>query len=299
MTNLQIATVNMFLRVKQVFANFKTIFEGFKPLKTKMGAFDDKMDTLDADIKAQALGTGGVTESKETKRKDAIDAVVPLADKGYAWAEENNDVNNLDLFDVGKKDFLGDEIESAALMENILKALSNNVATLADYNITKATIANASTKVGSFKAAIGSPQVQASAVKVVTGDIVTDIKDLKKILKTTDKLIASEFKLSQPKAYKEYAEARVIGSVVATHTHVSFNVFSDAGHTQPVVGAVVKIDSIKREDTTDAAGVADIIKIQGGTYIATITATNFIDTTINFSIKRGEHKEIDVVMQGV
>lgn len=296
MTNAQVIAVTMLLRVQQIFAKYKTLFEAYKPLQKLMAAYEATMTTLDADIKAQAGAVPNNTENKDTIKRKAFKLTVPLAYKAHDWAIEHKMQDLEELFDVNSSYFSSmDEIDAAALAENIIEAIDDNLESMTDYNITNAQIEEAAATILKFKKLIGSPQVVQTNNKVLSTNISGDISNAKKTLKRCDKLVSAEFKINQPQAYHEYIDARFQGSSIRQHTALAVTVTDAAHHFVP--NAIVSITAIKRSDETDETGVAEIIKFKAGSYSVSVKADGFKDATFDFVAKMGKKTELEIVLE--
>jgi hypothetical protein len=94
----------------------------------------------------------------------------------------------------------------------------------------------------------------------------------------------------------EYNNDRTVMNNVSRHTAIRAHVYGDEDHTELIVGASIGIASLKRNELTDIDAMGEIIQFKGGDYSLDVKAVGYADGAVPFSIKRGKHLEIDVVL---
>jgi hypothetical protein len=292
----QNAAITMFMRVKLVFDAHNSLFNDYEPLQEQIDLFKTEISGLDNYIQQQGLDSVGVTDDKSSKKKLAIDLLMPMIRKGRSYARKVKDTNLAHLLDVVEADFKGDELVAVNLGENIIKAIEANLKNLEPYNVTESQVTAGKLAIDAFKAAVGTPQQQIDISKVATANLNKGIKNIKKILVECDDLLIGEFATTNKNEVAEYKAARKIGSSVGQHTAIIAHIYADSEHLLPIEGAIGTIAELKKTDDSDENGLLEISKFKAGTYTLLIKAKGFADKEIKFTVKSGKRVEVDVVM---
>ena len=296
MTKTENAQVGMFKRVKIIFVKFLTLFSPVKPLNEEMDNFNTLEDKIEGYIQEQSDGTGSTTATKAEKKATAIKLVMQLVQKSRPWAKKTKNNDLISLLNVSDSSFSGEEIPVAAALQKIATGIKDHVAELAEYNVTDNDVKAALDAVTAFENTIGTPQNQKETSVLAGQNLSAAIKAIIAILDDCDDLIEGNFAQTNPNEVAEYHAARVIGKSTSRHTTLLAHVYEDAAKAKPIFNAIATITELKRHDDTDIDGLAEIVKFKPGTYHLVITAKGFTDKTILFTIKSGQHLNLDVVM---
>ena len=286
----------MYEKVGLCFTKHYNAFKIIQPLQDVMDSFVDENNKIQPLIQQQQQGSGGTTQTKAALKNAATKQILTLVKKARPWAKKIGNNALIELWDINEADFRTEELAVAALLATLIQSIGNNETELKPYNVLSTEIVAAQAAISAFTNAIATPQQQRAVVKIATGKIPQLIKIIDNILDDADDMVEGNFATSSPDAVKEYHEARHIGSSVGQHTAIIAHIYADAEHTHPIVGAMVSIDSLKRNDDTDATGLAEIIKFKAGTYILSVAATGYTTKQVSFTVKSGKRVEVEVVM---
>lgn len=298
MNNRENSIIGMFQRVKLVFAKFMKLFATVVPLDRAIQKFLTEEAKLEGYIQEQNAGYEATRTTKEELKALAVKLVMQLVKKSRPWAREVNNTDLVKLLAVAETDFNGEELVAAADLEKIVEAIKSHVADLKDYGVTDENLKKATEATAAFKNSIGTPQVQKEASVQAGVNLVASIKTISEILVNTDDLVEGNFAEEHPDETAAYIAARHIGRSVSRHTTLIVHVYSDAGKHNPLMGAIATIVELKRHDDTDVNGLAEIVKFKPATYHLLVQAKGFADKTVVFTIKNGQHLEVEVVLEG-
>jgi hypothetical protein len=296
MNNRQTAQTNMFGKMALFFSKYQSVLTAFAPLWIIIKQFLQKTTELNTVLQQQQTDSKGQTKNKESLLQTMSDALLPLARKARVWAGQQADLVSEQLFDVTESDFSQATLETITLARNILAGLNANAAALVAFNITAQQLTDAGTAIENLAASIGTPGQMQNIAKAGTEGLVTIINDMSKLLHDSDDLLIPEFSTSEAAMVLEYYNNRRIGVAVNRHTTLTVHVYADAAKTQPIAGAVITLPKYSLTATTDLDGTGVIEQFKGGELSATVSAVGFADSTIPFTIKNGQHIDIDVVM---
>jgi hypothetical protein len=296
MNNKQVSQANMFKNISLFFNKYQPTLSVFAPLWLIIKQFFDKMNDLDAMLQQQQTETKGETKNKQMLLQLMSDALLPLARKARVWAAQQQNLQLEELFNVTETDFFIASLATVTLARNILAGLNANAAALLSFNITAAQLTDAGTAIDSLEASLSLTAQAQNVAKSGTQGLVQVINSITSFLHDCDDLLISEFSASQPVMVSEYKNNRFIGNSVSRHTTLTVHVYSDAAKTQPVAGATITLTKYNLSATTDFEGTGVIEKFRGGELSATLSAVGYADSNISFTIKNGQHIDMDAVM---
>ena len=297
MDNKQSRRINMFTLITLFFTKYATILSAYLPLTSQMLIFTSQEKELQRLLNQQGYGSKGKTMSKESLRFALINLVFLLARKAKGWAMITNNKEMMESFDIVISDFRLKDNDLVIFVQIILQNLTANLTELTPYNIVAANITTATTLLTDFIDVKESPKQQIVVTKTATDAIVKQIAIIDNTLQICDTLLLGEFSESNPDMYTEYTNNRLVVNSVGRHTSVKAHVYSDIAHLHPVINATVCIVSLNRSEHTSFEGEAEIVQFLGGSYILSIISPGFVHANLPFTIARGKHIEVNVVLK--
>ncbi len=296
MTKKQGKKVDMYSLIVLFFLKFDGTINGFQPLVDQVLILVAREKAIRKLLDEQGYGSQGKTLTKAAMRQLMIKAVMKLVKKGYAWALTTGDTEMLKTFGLVEDDFKISQDLLIVLMDEVLKALTDNVLALTPYKVTLVTIGVVQTMEDNFVAAKDIPKQKQALKKAVTTSLSKEIKLCDKTLEICDNLINAEYEDSAPAMVLEYNNDRIVNYGVNRHTMIRAHVYGLEDHSEVIAGACLNIASLNRNEITDIDGMGEIVQFKGGDFVLGIKAIGFVDTEVPFSIKRGKQMDIDVVM---
>ena len=297
MTKNQGKKADMYSLIILFFAKYDNEVNNFQPLVDQLLLFVVKEKAIKVLMDEQGFGNKGKTMTKAALRQLMIDLIMPMVDSAYGWALTVGNTDMQDVFGLVESNFKLAQDDLIILVDEVLEALTNNVLALAPYNITLAKIGVAKSAEANYIAAKEIPKQKKAAKKTATSSLSKEIKIADKMLVIIDRLVSGEFGVTNPAMVTEYTNDRMIHNSVNKHTLVKMHVYKDEDHAEPIAGASISIVSLDRHEVTNIEGEGEIVQFKGGDYLMLIKAKGFADAEIPFSIKKGKHLDIDVVME--
>ncbi len=297
MTKRQGKIADMYSLIVLFFLKFDGEINGFQPLVDQVLLFAAKEKAIRKLLDEQGYGSKGKTLTKAALRHLMITGILKLVKKGYAWALTTGDTDMLTCFGLVEEDFKLSQENLIVLVDKVLKDLTDNVLALTPYKVTLVTIGAIKTIEADYLAAKDLPKQKQALKKAVTTSLAKEIKVADKILVICDNLINSEYEDTHPAMVLEYNNDRAVVVGVNRHTIIRAHVYGDIDHTEVIAGASMSIASLDRTEVTDIDGMGEIIQFNGGDYTLLVKAKGFVDIEVPFSIMRGKHVEIDVVLK--
>ncbi len=295
MNKMQKAQISMFTVIGLFFLKYLDPIKLFIPFYDEVTKFSTKNKELKTYLGEQSTGVGGVKKDKDTLKHDMENLIIPLAKLGWNLAKKNKNTILMTLFKVSESDFEGSEEDALTLATNIIAGLGKLGTDAVLYHITALKVTNATAAIALFAEAVGTPEQQKIVVKDATLNIDTCIKEIVDILVTCDNFIDGEF-WNNTEMRNEYHFGRKVNYSVTQHTAVKVKVYADMEHTIPVSGANIMIEVLNRSEQTNELGEGEIVQFLAGTYQLKVKAVGFGDAEVPFTVKRGKHEEVIVVL---
>ncbi len=296
MTKKQGKKIDMYALIVLFFVKFEGDFLTDIPLVTQITDFKVKEKLIRALLDAQGYGSKPKTRSKAALRQMMIVAIMKLVRKGNAWALTTKDAGMMEIFGIVEEDFKLSQDKLIVLVDKILDILTKNIVALTPYKVTLLTIGAVKTIEADYLEAKDAPKQQQESKKTITTTLENEIDAADLILEICDNLIIAEYEDSLPALVIEYNNDRKVVNSVSRHTAIRAHVYGDEDHTELIVGASIGIASLKRNELTDIDAMGEIIQFKGGDYVLDVKAVGYADAAVPFSIKKGKHLEIDVVL---
>lgn len=175
-------------------------------------------DAIDSAVDTQQTPTSGVTDDKADARDELEEQLLATADQLSALAVKNGD-NDLGAKAEMTKSSLdkmkANDLEQAA--ERVAGLANDNLAALADFDVTAADILALNTARTAFADAKDSPRQAAVGRKTQTMSIPQRIASVRSIFRNEIDKMVTKKKKNNPDFYAGYFAARIIVNRAATH----------------------------------------------------------------------------------
>ncbi len=296
MTKKQAGRLDMYALIILFFGKHDTKLKTFAPILAQSLALIAKEVEIKDLLDKQGLKSKGKTLTKEALRLMTIELVLALAQLACAWAIVEGKKDCEAIFDVEDTDFSIAQDEFVIMVDNILKALTDNITALLDYDITALSIAAAKNMELDYVAAKEQPKQQIASKKTTTTTLTKAFKAADGILLVCDKLMPGRFKKTDLELVTEYFYDRKITVSGTRHTTLKVHCYLDEAHTIPVSHVDFEIVGINRTETTDEHGDGELVQFKPGTHVLKLKGVGVVDMEVNFAIKRGKVLDLDVVM---
>jgi len=270
------------------------IWNSFNRLSTEIATFVKLNDNLTSQIQQHHTNTKGVTQTKNDAFMKMVTITVSKAQKASVWAMDTNNNTLVELFDVQKTDLTGtSEMAAFNTIKIIRDALNTNIGSMASVQLTAADVTALNDAITAYQKTIGANSVAQAHKTDATRKVGDTIKLANKSLDIIDKLIINSYSTSHPDIVKEYLANRVIEKLPTRHSGVYVEIV-DATTGDGLEGAILAVNG--KTTTSDIEGVAEIIKMKPGTYMATISMDGYTTHTVKVTIERARVMEMTVKM---
>ena len=249
-----------------------------------------------ADQKQQSAITG-VTQDKAVLRLLLVDQVFSVASalKAFAAFGDNNTLFEAANFSVTDLRRLSDEILPQTA-QNIHDLANTNIASLADYGVTAAVLTALQTSIDDYKDIISNPRKAISERKTQTDLLPELFKESDDLMHRQMDPITKTLLATEPVFVSDYFNARITVNAGVHHTSLEGTVtVKDFGDL--IVGAMVKIVELDRDDSTGVDGKYIIQEFKSGIYNVTVVADSYVPVKIpNVEIGLGKIVGLNVEM---
>ena len=296
----QEAKLNMFRATQKHCNDNPAIVATVPAFETASIALNAKIASIIATAQQQDLITKGITIDKAEAKKTLCQLATDIAAPVFAFAAANN--NNQLMQQVNftyTTLFRSKDDELAPRCQNIHDAAQNNLASLAPYGITAATVGTLQTTINNYQSKVPDPRNAAAQKATVRANLKNLIKETDAVLKLQmDKTVVG-FKAANPDFVLTYKTTRIIIDPSKTTTTLKGTITSSAGQTF-VAGATVSIEGTSGNAITNETGSYEIKPSPAGTFSIKVTATKFTDTTKSgVVIKQGQINNQNILITPV
>lgn len=234
--------------------------------QTAFNAFKTKVSAISSTAQLEAQVISGVALDKAQLRTNLAQQATDLAAVIYAYASSVNNLvlreqvhfNLTDLLRL-KDDLLG------PTCSNIKDAAQANVAALAAYGITAASITAFSDAIDEYNTVVPSPRNAISLRAAYRTSIKNLFAEADNILKNQLDKLSVQFKTTQPDFLATYKNNRVIIDSAVSATQIKGKV-TNADGTIPLIGVKVEVMGQSISATTNTRGNYNIKPLSPGNY---------------------------------
>ena len=296
MNHHQIEKNGMYKKMLIFFANpiNSVVWATFARLATEIENFASLNNSLSNYLQQHQADIKGVTQTKNDAFMSMVNSIVNKAAKAYVWAVDSSNANLMQIFDVQKSDFLSiSETKAYNQIKNIRDALIDNIASMESVQLTEEDVAIVNDAITAYENTIGTTGAAQTHKTEGTKGIDAVMIPIDKSLALIDKLIVSSYTSSQPDIVKEYLANRALDKLPTHHSGISINI-TDAETGADLEGAILAVNG--KTATSDIDGMAEIIKINPGTYNMSVTLADYATQILKTVIEKGKVTELDVKM---
>jgi len=270
------------------------VWATFARLVTEIANFVSLNNSLSNYLQQHQADIKGVTQTKNDAFMSMVNSIVNKAAKAYVWAVDSSNANLMQIFDVQKSDFLSiSETKAYNQIKNIRDALIDNIASMESVQLTEEDVAIVNDAITAYENTIGTTGAAQTHKTEGTKGIDAVMIPIDKSLALIDKLIVSSYTSSQPDIVKEYLANRALDKLPTHHSGISINI-TDAETGADLEGAILAVNG--KTATSDIDGMAEIIKINPGTYNMSVTLADYATQILKTVIEKGKVTELDVKM---
>jgi hypothetical protein len=295
MTSKQEAKLNMFRATQKHCADNAAIVATIPAFQAAVNALNAKIASIIATTQQEDLVTKGITidkaEAKKTLCQLAADIAAPIV--AFAASTNNNQLLNEVNFSYTEL-FRSKDDQLAPRCQNIHDAALANLAALAPYGISAATVTTLQASIDNYQAAVPNPRNAAAQKVTIRANLKNLIKEADTVLKLQmDKTIVG-LKTSNPDFVSTYKTNRVILDPSKTTTSLKGVIQSSASITG-IAGATILIVETKTKSVSNNLGEYEIKPVASGQYTIIVSAPKYNDTTVKeVVIKQGQINKLDI-----
>jgi hypothetical protein len=219
MNDRQENRLNMYRAVVHVLDANAAEFAGVAAFVTQAGNLHSSVDLIGQLAQIQTADTTGVALDKAMLQQQMIEMTFRVAGALKAFASDNNNATLRQQADINKSTFskARDDLRDD-IAQNIHDLGNTNVAALANYGVTAATLSGLQTRIDAYRAAIASPRTARTQKGTATSMLSDEFKRADMILDDRIDGLIEQFKTSGTTFYSDYQNAR---KVVDTGDHSS------------------------------------------------------------------------------
>ena len=291
----QEAKLNMFRATQKHCNDNPAIVATVPAFATTLTAFNSKVSAIISTAQQEDLVTKGITVDKSVAKKTlcqlAADVAAPIF--AFASASANNTLKQevnfsfSDLFKT-KDDIL------APRCQNIKDLGTANLAALAPYGLTAASLTALQTTIDGYQAKVPTPRNSSAQKKTIRENLKKLIAEADTVLKEQmDKTVVG-FKAANPDFVSTYKANRVIIDPGKTATTLK-GVILNSQDKSPVSGATIVVVETGNKTSSDDIGTYEIKPLPAGIYTINISAPKYTDKTEKeVTVKQGQITSLDI-----
>jgi len=300
MNNRNEAKMNMYDAVINHFNSNPAIVTTIPPFQTALTAFTSKFSSISATAQLEMQVISGITLDKADLKKKLSQQAADIAAAVFAFASTTNDngLREKVRYPYSKLVLLKDELLTPAC-QNIHGAANANIASLAPYGITAATLTSFQNAIDNYTDSIPAPRNAATQKKAYALSLKTLFQEADDILKNQMDKIAPQFKAANMLFYNTYKNNRIILDPAQSATKVEGNV-KQFETSNPIVGAQVDAEGTAYTTLTDELGNYSLKIPVPGTYNIIFKHENFKELVKeNIVVTLGQSTELNVEMEKI
>lgn len=263
--------------------------------QTALTAFTSKFSSIAATAQLEMQVISGVTLDKADLKKKLSQQAADIAAAVFAYASSvsDNKLREKVRYPYSKLVVMKDELLTPAC-QNIHDSANANIAALAPYGISAATLTSFQNAINNYTDSVPAPRNAASQRSAYAASLKTLFKEADSILKNQMDKIALQFKAANMLFYNTYKNNRIIVDAAASATQVSGNVTSSDGNN-PVFNVLIAAEGTSYTATTDEKGDYTLKIPVPGTYNITFTHPKFqVFTEKEVTVALGKSSKLNV-----
>jgi len=175
------------------------------------------VDRIEALSKKRAEPITGIAENKQFCREQLCKAAAAIAGAVHSWATKNNNREVAAKVNFSYSSLLaGRDRSSAEKCQNVHKAATENLGSLAEHGVTAAKLKALQQKIDAYSECLPKPRAAIGSNKTATQQLETEFTAADRLLNDSlDKLVL-QFESSHPQFFSDWQNARAIVDSAAT-----------------------------------------------------------------------------------
>jgi hypothetical protein len=211
MTDPQENKLTMYRAVLQVLDANAAEYAGVAAFGTQVTNFHNSVDLIGQLAQTQTADTSGIALDKAMLNDQMVDMALRVAGALKAWASDTNNAPIRQQANINKSTFSRARDDMRDDIAQQIHDLGNaNVAALAPFGVTAATITALQTRIDVYRAAIGSPRTARAQKGTATTMLANEFDRADMILGDRIDGLVEQFKSSGTTFYSDYKNARKI-----------------------------------------------------------------------------------------
>lgn len=251
MTDDQSNQLDMLLVLKGFYTDNQVAIDAIPILALNFPKIATNIAVINSNLAGQSANIKGVAQAKTNLRTNLNELTFNILGIARAWAVAEGDAMLAEEFkvtDSGLEKIKDDTISAYCTHRYTL--VNNNLAAMADYGISAATMTTWLDTINDYENAVASPREAINTRSTHTGNLKTVFDDTMKLLKENIDPVMLNFKTSDPELYNGYTKARIVidrkGPGGGTNTNPSqvaklSGQFTDADSLTPVFEVAVTL----------------------------------------------------------
>lgn len=297
MTKTQIDQYDMLLSVENHFDDNAPVWTPNVPLAAAKTVLSTKIDLLAVEVAIQLQNPTGITQDKANLREDLERKGFTLSSalSAYAATVGKNDLYNQVL--INKSTFSKfRDAELIGVVTNLHRDATIEIANLAPYGVTPASLTDLLTANNAFGQIMKNPTSAIAKRKAATDAIADIIPEIIEILETrVDNLIVG-LTASQPQFVAVYNAVRALNSSPTYKLSATITTL-DAVTNAPIANASVVVENQGITRTSSQRGYNTIQNLPEGAHQLVVSHPNYATQTVPFTVVTNETTEIVVALQ--
>ncbi len=297
MIKTQIDQYDMLLSVENHFDDNAAIWSANVPLAAAKTVLSSKIDLLAVQVALQLQNPTGVTKDK-AKLRDELENkgfTLSAAASAYAAAVGRNDL--YEQVHINKSAFqLFRDAELVGVITNLHRDATVEIANLAPYGVTAASLTDLLTANNAFGLIMKNPTSAIAKRKTATDAIAVIIPEIIEILETRIDNLMVGLTASQPQFVEVYNAVRALNSSPTYKLSATITTL-DAVSNTPIANANLAVENQGITRTSSQRGYNTIQNLPEGAHQLVVSHPNYVTQTVPFTIVANETTEIVVELQ--
>lgn len=298
MQKMQIDQYDMLLTVENHFEDNTTAWSANVPLAAAKALLSAKIDAIAAEVALQLINPTGTTVDKINLRADleAKGLALSAALSGYAASTAGKTDLYVRVYFTANNFYKFREAELIGIITNLHREATAELANLAPFGVTAATLAALQSANNAFGAIMKNPNAAIAKRKSATDRIAILLPEAISILETRlDNLIVA-LNGSQPQFTAIYNTVRVLNKTGTNPLSLTVSTV-EALTNQAVSNAQLEIVGEGITRVSSERGYNTVQNLVSGPHQLSVTHPNYETQTVSFTIVSGETTELIVVLQ--
>ena len=261
---------------------------------TTLTGLKAKVNAIDTTAQLEAQVTTGITINKADLKKALCTSAEGLAAAVYAFATAEDDTilqqkANYTLSDFTK---LKDD-ELPIIVQNLHGAATFEIAGLAPYGITAATLDALQELIDEYSSTVAAPRNAAALRKTYVAQLVVLFKEADEFLKTQLDKLALQFKTTAPAFYETYKNNRKLVNAPTSATQVK-GIITDSLTGLPIYLILITAQNHDYSTTSELDGSYSLKIPVPGVYTLLFTSEGYLTYTVdNVELMLGQATLLD------